>query len=295
MKWFLSVLLICVGCNTTVEPGTVGVATDWGQTQSWTYPEGFHWVGFGTDVINMSTQLQAYSMGGDEEDREIQARTRDNLNVVVEVTVQFSLHPHTAFTVFQKLGTGYIGTVVRPASRSAVRDAVAQFRAMDAVANRERLGNRMKSLIRASVAETLRNNDVPTHAIQIENVLLRNVALPQSLSESIARVQQERNLTAERQMAIETARQEALRARIEAEGEATVAIVQAERDADTRRIRAAADAQANLTLSRSITPQILEMRRIDAQRAILSSNNTRTIIMGGGNSPTLLNLGAVAR
>lgn len=278
-KLLLILAVLSFGCSTTVEPGTVGVAVDWGTTQDWTYPEGFHWVGFGVDVYEMNTQLQSYTMGdGEGEDRAIQCRTSDNLNVGVDVSVQFSLHEHTAPIVYRKLGTDYTGTVVYPSLRSAVRDAVAEFPAMEAVARRDRLGERMKELMRQLLTETLSSNGVPTYAIRIDNVLLRNVELPQELAESIARVQQQRNAAAERAQAIETARQEAERARIEAEGSARVAQIRAEQAASVRLIEARAESDSNLMVSRSITPQVLELKRIEAQRALLSNDNTRLVI-----------------
>lgn len=295
MVLVLSFMIFNQGCAcTTVEPGHVGVPVEWGEVQDYTYPEGFHMHSWFMDIEQMTFQTQQYTMAGrtdDESDNtgSITVLSKDQLSITVDVTVQYHLNPKHSGSVYRLLGMNYADTILHPAVRTAIRDAASEFDAVDAVSNRNQMGERMNSLLVERLEANLRSREISPNAIVVDDVLLRNISLPASIQESIARVQQQRQQGEERRQAIETARQEAERARIEAEGRAAVARINASRDAEVRLIAARSEAEANRTVAASLTPPVLRLREIEAQRAILSSDGTRTIVTGGNG--VLLNLG----
>ncbi len=279
---FTAVLMLG-GCGwSTVQPGNIGVAVSWGNTQPWTYPEGFHWTDpVGMTIVHMSTRTQVYEMGvsgtataasggpetaarGDA----ISVLTQDQLAVSLSATVQFHLDPRTAPQVFRLFGVDYADTIVHPIVRTAIRDAASSFTAMNLVDERPRLQALMEAGVLARLEEALIGRAIPTSAIVVENILLQNIDLPESLDASIAAVQQQRQATQQREQALLTAAAEAARLRTEAEG-----------DAAAVRIRAIAQADANRSLAASITPAVLELRRIEATTAILASPQTRTVMV----------------
>lgn len=284
------VVLMTVGCAETINPGEVGVVTDWGQVQTWVYPEGFHWISpVGIQIYPMSTRTSAYEMGasgtpGAEEGPEtatergepISVLTQDQLSVTLSATVQFHLNASTAPLVYRMYGLAYADTIVHPLVRTAIRDAASSFSAIALVDDRQRLQVLMESNVQTRLEEALAGRGIPVDAVVIENILLQNIDLPTSLDASIAAVQQQRQQTVQREQALRTAEAEAARLRTEAEGEAAA-----------QRIRAQGQADSNRMLAASITPAVLELRRIEGMNALLGSNQTRTIMIPTGTPLTM--------
>lgn len=279
------------GCSIQIDPGFVGVAVDWGQTQAWTYPEGYHFVGLGMNIVEMSTRTQAYEMGasgtqtptGETEttlDRgeSISVLTQDQLGVTISATVQFHLDPSAAPEIYRLYGANYQDALVHPLVRTAIRDAASGFTAVDLVDHRENLQSQMEDNVHRQLDSALSNRGVQANAVIIENILLQNIDLPASLDESIAAVQRQRQQTVQSQQALLTAQAEASRLRMEAEGEAAATTIRAE-----------AQASANRAISESLTPAVLEQHRIETTRAMLTNNSTRVIMLPSSGVSVMVN------
>jgi regulator of protease activity HflC (stomatin/prohibitin superfamily) len=282
LLFLTSTLSIGCSCSETVNPGEVGVAVYWGETQSWVYPEGFHWRSPWMDVAHMSTRTQAYEMGHSgspsapegaaesalEHGEVISVLTQDQLSVDLSCTVQFHLNATTAPMIYRMYGMAYADTLVHPLVRTAIRDAASSFSAIQLVDERPRLQTLMESNVQLRLEDALAGRGIPINAVVIENILLQDIDLPDTLDESIAAVQRQRQATVQSEQALLTAAAEAARLRTEAEGEAAA-----------MRIRADGQADANRSLAASITPAVLELRRIEATTAILHDGGTRTIMV----------------
>ena len=292
----LCVLVAATGCTETVNPGEVGVAVYWGETQTWVYPEGFHFTSPWMNVVHMSTRTAAYEMGlsgspgaqgGSESTIErgepISVLTQDQLSVTLSATVQFHLNATTAPMIYRMYGEAYADTIVHPLVRTAIRDAASSFSAIDLVDQRPRLQTMMEANVQRRLEDALSGRSIPINAVVIENILLQNIDLPDSLDASIAAVQQQRQQTVQRQQALLTAQAEADRLRTEAEGEAAAT-----------RIRANAQADANRALTLSLTPAVLEQHRIEATLAILHDGGTRTIMVPSSGLTLMLPSDAVS-
>lgn len=266
--------VLSVGCScATIEPGTVGIGVDMDGVQEHLYEPGFVVVGPTVDIVPMSLQTQTYEMAGDDE---IHALTNDQLSVDLEVTINFSLNQENAIAVYTAYSAGYAERIVHPIVRTAVRDAASTFSANDLVDRREALQTAMEDRVRADLTATLVQRQLPETAIHIENVMLRNIDLPESLDQSIAAVQQQRMQTQQRTQALETATAEAARARAEAEGAAAA-----------RMIAAQAEADANRLLAASLTPAVLEARRIEAMQELASSPTSRVVLYPAASTPQI--------
>lgn len=292
MRFPVAALMVAIslgGCSCeTVDPGNVGVVVQLGEVKDVNpYREGLHIVGITTDLHEMSIRLQTLEVD------DVPCRSHDNVAIKADVTVQYSLQGRAAPKVFRQLGDDYPNTVLLPAIRSSVRDAVATVDAMVAAQSRESLETAIETSVRTSLKQTLRRQRLPETAIGLEGVQLRNMDLPQSLTDSIESIQRQRNAAMERQMAIETAQQEADRRRIEMEGQNRVALLEAQRQADVRRIAGESEALYNRTVSQSLTPNLVELRRIEASRAIVSNPNAHLVVLGSGGgsggAPIVLN------
>jgi regulator of protease activity HflC (stomatin/prohibitin superfamily) len=270
-------MLLCTAACETIEPGFTGVEIDWSRVTGKTYGEGFHTVGPAVDLHPMSIRMQNL------EETDVSCRSKDNVGVLVDVTVSYTLDRASAAKVYKQLGDEYANSVVMPATRSTVRDAVAGVEALQVAQARGTLEEAIATALRSSVARTLRSQRLPATAIRIDSVQLRNADLPRSLTSSIESIQRQENQGRERGAALRTAQQEAARQRAEAEGRNAVAILNAEGQARVRAIDGESQAAFNRQLSASLTPGLIELRRIEAQRAITANPNAHLVVLGGGD------------
>jgi regulator of protease activity HflC (stomatin/prohibitin superfamily) len=245
-----------------------------------------------SSITSMSTRTQTYTMAGAGAEAAVNGSVnvlaRDQLPVSLDVSVMFHLNGHDAITVYRNFGANYDDQIVHPLVRTAVRDAASEFSAVDLIDHRAELQTRMTSLVRTALASTLHGRGAPETAVVIDNVLLRNIDLPASIDEAIANVQRQRQATAERTQANLTAQQEAARVLTVANGENAARVATVEAEARMTRIRSEAQAHANQVLSASLTPAFLQYERIQATRAVLASNGTRTVFIPGNTGPSLL-------
>lgn len=278
---FLVMMLPGCGCE-TVQPGTVGVAVDWGELQPWTYSEGFHVTGPFMTIHPMSTRTETYTMAGAGQEAEVTGSvsvvTRDQLTISLDVSVQYHLNGAYASDVYRFFGENYADSIVHSLVRTSVRDAASEFEAIALIDDRALLQSRMEILVRSTLASTLRGRDVSEFAIVIDNILLRNIDLPQSLEESIANVQRQHQETQQRIEALATARAESDRLAVEATGQATARLTRAHAEADSNRI-----------IAESLTPQVLRARQIELMASVLANEHTRTLMLPTGATP-LFNL-----
>lgn len=291
------VALVTLGFSsaTAISAGHVGIPVLFGSVQNYTFNEGFHFVNPFISVTQMSVRTQTYEMGGAQDtnapgehapgnrtDDAVSVITRDQLSVTMEVSVQFHLNASHSEIVYRLFGEDYANNVVHPIVRAAVRDAASEFTTIELVDQRPRLQSRMEDLVEGRLRNTLHGRQVPNTAIIIDNILLRNMDLPDTLDEAIANVQRQHQETAARRQALETARAEAERVRVEAEGQAQATLTNAR-----------AQAEANRVLSQSITQDLLKLRAIDATREITTNPNSRLVILGSGNqqTPLIMNMG----
>jgi regulator of protease activity HflC (stomatin/prohibitin superfamily) len=208
----------------------------------------------------------------------------------VNVSVLFHLNGASAPGIFRFM-PDYPDSVVAPSIRVAARDAFREFSAVEVVTTKRMVvGELMSKLLVERVSHALKQRRLHENAIVVDDVQLRDIGLPPELQASITKVQQELQAGNERRQAIKTAEQEAERSRIEAEGAAQVSRIKAENAAKVRLIAAEAEAQSNERIAKSLTPAVIRLREIEAQRAILESNGTRTVILGGqgGQTPAMM-------
>lgn len=294
---FMSISTTACSCQ-TIEPGSVGVEVNWGKLENHVYNPGFHLYSLASDMYVFSTRMQAYTFENGRDQRvstnqtagqedadnnqnshqgnAINILSMDQLPVTIDISVQFHLTAASVAKIYKEFGLSYYESLIEIPVRSAARNAAALFNARDLVTHREQLQTKMEEEIAAQIATTLRAKNVPMSALIIDNVSLRNIDLPDSLEASILRVQEQQMQALERQNSIETARQEAERQRIEAEGRA--AAIQ---------INATATARANETIAQSLSSNILRLRELEAQYASRVNPNAHLVMVPYGQTTVL--------
>jgi regulator of protease activity HflC (stomatin/prohibitin superfamily) len=266
----LGVALILLGilsqCIVQIDAGKVGVQSLFGNVQKNTLTSGLNFVNPLVDVKEMDLKTQNYTMSGvhDEGEKQgddaIRVLSADGLEVTIDLTVLFRILPEKAPSIYRQIGLDYVNTIVRPLSRTRIRDISANY---DAVALYSTKREEFQARIFANI-----DKDFKGRGLILEQLLVRNIALPESVKKTI-----ESKINAEQDaqkmtFVLQKEKQEAERKRVEAQG-----------IADYQRI-----------ITSTLTDKQLQYEQIKATKDLAASPNSKIVIMGGGKSnPILLN------
>ncbi len=215
-------LLIVLDGFVSVGAGEVGVVFDKGRgVLQEVVPEGLHLkIPFWQVVDIYSIKTQEYTMskasseGAISGDDSIHARSKDGQSVVIDATVLFHLEGENAPYVRRNIGSerDYFRIVVRPKSRSILREIVAKYNALDLVSEiRTDVVKEMTSAMKTSY---------DSHKINLDEVVLRDVSFSPEFSSAI----EEKQIAFQKIKTAEFKKQEAEQIKqkkiIEAEGDA---------------------------------------------------------------------------
>jgi regulator of protease activity HflC (stomatin/prohibitin superfamily) len=247
-----------------IDAGKVGVKSLYGSVQPDVLESGLHLINPLLDVTDFDIQTQNYTMSADhnegaqEGDDAIRVLSNDGLEVVIDLTVLYKISPTDAPKIFKQIGVNYTDKIVRPVTRTRIRDNAVYY---DAVALYSTKRNEFQQRIFKSIEE-----DFKSRGLILEQLLIRNINLPASVKTTI-----ESKINAEQdaqkmQFVLQKEKQEAERKRVEAQG-----------IADYQRI-----------ISSGLTDKQLQYEQIKAQKEIATSPNTKIIFMGKGSAPIIL-------
>ncbi len=210
-------ILFLIGSGVRIiEAGHVGVKVLFGNVQEEPLNPGFHIINPLINVIPMSTRTEAYTMssitreGRRTGDDAVIALTSDGVSIKLDITSWYRLQADMAPDVYKNLGLNYSEKIVRPALRTAIRNATVEYKAEDVYSSkRQAVVKKMEELIVA---------DLKGRGIILEKVLLRNVILPnritQAIDEKISASQEAQKM----EFVLQKEKQEAERKEVEAQG-----------------------------------------------------------------------------
>jgi regulator of protease activity HflC (stomatin/prohibitin superfamily) len=247
-----------------VDAGEVGVQSVFGKVQTSTLNSGLNFVNPLAKVVVFDAKTQNYTMSSihDEGDKAgddaIRVLTADGLEVIVDLTVLFRIIPSEAPRVLREIGEDYKDKVVRPITRTMIRDNAVYY---DAVALYSLKRNEFQQRIYQDIEKNFKKR-----GLVLEQLLIRNINLPTSVKQTI-----ESKINAEQdaqkmQFVLQKEKQEAERKRVEAQG-----------IADYQKI-----------LSTGLSDKQLQYESIIAQKELAKSPNAKVIIMGGKSTPIIL-------
>ena len=252
--FLLALVILAFGSFVTIEPGEVGVQVFFGDVQNDVLESGFHAINPLVNVVRMDSRTQAYTMsaktneGQVKGDDAIQVLSQDGLTLTLEVTVQYHLSAPSAPKVYNSIGLDYVEKIVRPEIRSALRDAAVNFLATDLYSSKR---DDYTRLVKEKLLSAFKDR-----GIVLENVLLRDILLPEkvrtAIDEKIAAEQESQKM----QYVLQRERQEADRKRVEAGG--------------------ISDAQK--IIAGSLTNQYLQYNYITTLKELVNSKNSTFVI-----------------
>lgn len=265
----IAVVVIIVGVLLSavkiIEPGKVGVQTLFGKVQDGVLESGLHIINPFVDVTTFSIQTENYTMsartgeGQVQGDDAIRVLSSDGLEVTIDLSVLYKVNPVKAPFIYQNIGVNYEDKIVRPVTRTAIRDNAVNYVAVD-------LYSTKRQEFQYKINKTITDN-FAKNGLLIQQVLVRNISLPATVRASIeSKIQAEQDAQ-KMQFVLQKERQEADRKRVEAQG-----------IADYQKI-----------LSTGLSDKQLVYESIKAQKEIALSPNAKVIIIGGkGGNPILL-------
>lgn len=264
----VAIVLFVLGISSStikqIDAGEVGVQSVFGKVSDRTLSSGLNLVNPLASVTVFDAKTQNYTMSAvhDEGDKEgddaIRVLTADGLEVVVDLTVLYRILPSKAPTILKEIGPDYKDKVVRPITRTMIRDNAVYY---DAVALYSLKRNEFQTRIYKDIESNFKKR-----GLVLEQLLIRNINLPNSVKQTI-----ESKINAEQdaqkmQFVLLKEKQEAERKRVEAQG-----------IADYQKI-----------LSTGLSDKQLQYESIIAQKEIAKSPNTKVIIMGSKSAPIIL-------
>jgi len=255
---------IMTACVIQIEAGQVGVQKLFGKVQKDVLTSGLHFINPLVDVVKLDVKTQNYTMSGMQDeghktgDDAIRVLSADGLEVTIDLSVLYRVTPNDAPKLLSETGENYEDKIVRPITRTRIRDNAVYYEAVALFSSK-------RDEFQQRIFKTI-ETDFNKRGLLLENLLVRNITLPQSVKVTI-----EQKINAEQdaqkmQFVLQKEKQEAERKRIEAQG-----------IADYQRI-----------ISESLTDKQLQYESIKAQLEIAKSANAKVIIMGKGSTPVIL-------
>lgn len=262
--FFMVVIGIFSSMFKQIDAGKVGVKSLYGSVQPDILQSGLHLINPLLDITDFDIQTQNYTMsaiheeGAKEGDDAIRVLSNDGLEVVIDLTVLYRISPEAAPQIFKKIGVDYTDKIVRPVTRTRIRDNAVYY---DAVALYSTKRNEFQQRIFQSIEA-----DFKSRGLILEQLLIRNINLPSSVKATI-----ESKINAEQEaqkmtFVLQKEKQEAERKRVEAQG-----------IADYQRI-----------ISTGLSDKQLQYEQIKAQKELAASPNSKIIFMNGKSAPVIL-------
>jgi regulator of protease activity HflC (stomatin/prohibitin superfamily) len=255
---------ILTSCVKQINAGEAGVKVLFGNVKNEVLPSGLHFVNPLLNIKKLDIKTQNYTMSGihDEGDKTgddaIRVLTSDGLEVTIDLTVLYRVIASDAPKLLRETGEDFKEKIVRPITRTKIRDNAVYYQAVDLFGSR-------RDEFQQRIFKTI-EDDFKKRGLLLEQLLVRNISLPNSVKASI-----ESKINAEQdakkmEFVLLKEKQEAERKRVEAQG-----------IADYQRI-----------INTGLTDKQLQYEQIKAMKELAASSNSKIVVMGKGGAPIIL-------
>jgi len=236
-------VILAASATSCVRTGHVGVVSVFGRVTGQALGEGIH-------IVNPLANVTELSIKTQEIKEKAAVPSKEGLIMGLEASILYHLDPAQAATVYQQVGPTFAEVLLIPTFRSALRAITAGNTAASLYSDgREGIAQQILEDVRRQVAP---------RGIIVENVLLRDLQLPESLKHAIEAKQQAQQEAQRMEFVLQREKQEAERKRVEAAG-----------------IKDFQD-----IVSQGISEKLLEWKGIEATMELVKSPNSKVIIVG---------------
>ena len=241
----------------TIEPGEKAVLFEkfsGGLDKETIYGQGFH-------IIAPWNTLHIYDVKIHETFEKMEVLSKNGLSIKIDLSFRYMPIQAKIGYLHDEIGRNYLERIIKPEIRSVTREVIGNYLPEELYSTkREAIEDEIEALTRAKVE---------TKYLTLDAILIRDVTLPLTLRNGIEKklVQEQESL--EYEFKIDKARKEAERKEIEANG----------------------IAKFQQIVNRTITPQLLKWKGVEATQEIAKSNNSKVIVIGNGDGDLPIILG----
>lgn len=216
--------------------------------------EGFH-------IVAPWNKVYIYEVRQQEVFEKMKVLSSNGLDIQLDASAWFQPKFDQLGKLHQEKSEEYKNRILLPAIRSAARSVVGRY-------TPEQLYSTKRDAIQREIFEETKRI-VDDQYIQLNEILVRDVTLPETIKEAIERKLRQEQESLEYEFRLISAQKEAERQIIEAEGKA----------------------EANRILSASLTDKILTDKGIEATLKLSESPNAKVVVVGSGDGGLPIILG----
>jgi len=245
-------LFLCIGLLFSsifiVSAGERGVLLTFGKPSMDAVGEGLHFkIPLVQTVKKLEVRTQKIEAASDSASKDLQ-------DVQTTIALNYHLMPGSVPSLYQEVGTGYIDRIINPAIQESVKSITARFNAEQLITQR--------ADVRSGIQELL-SEKLEKYHIVVDGVSIVNFQFSEEFDKAIEAKVTAEQLKLKAEMDLE---------RIRVEKEQTIA-------------RAEAEAEALRLQKQEITPDLIELRRIEVQRLAIETWDGQLPKVTGGAMP----------
>lgn len=241
----------------TIESGEKGILFKkfgGGLDKEIVYGQGFH-------IIAPWNEMFIYDVRIHETFEKMEVLSKNGLSIQIDLSFRYMpVHEKIGY-LHDEIGRDYLERIVKPEIRSVTREVIGNY-----------LPEELYSTKREAIEDeiySLTKDNVEAKYLTLDAILIRDVTLPQTLRTAIEQKLKQEQEALEYDFKIQKARKEAERKKIEADG----------------------IAEFQKIVNRTITPQLLRWKGVEATQEISKSPNSKVIVIGNGDGDLPIILG----
>lgn len=225
-------LVVVLGANALaiVDAGHTGVVTTFGKVNEGVLQEGIHFkIPFIQQVVKIDNRIQKLEVT-------TEAFSKDLQSVNTVLAINYRVDTSKSYSIYKNIGANYEDVLVTPAVNEVLKAITATYTAEESVTNRQLISDGLVTGLNEKL------NDIGLYVTDVNIIDF-------DFSDAFITAIEEKQV-AQQQL-------------LKAETEKKTAITNAEADAEAQKIRAQGEAEANSTISKSLTDQVIENKKIE--------------------------------
>jgi len=240
----------------TIEPGEKGVLFKkfgGGLDKETVYPQGFH-------IIAPWNTMHVYDVKFKDTFEKMEVLSKNGLSIKIDLSFRYQPVSDQIGYLHDEVGKDYLEKIIKPEIRSVTREVIGNYLP-------EELYSTKREAIEDEIYDSTKKK-IESKYLMLDAILIRDVTLPQTLRAAIEQKLKQEQEALEYEFKIDKAKKEAERKEIEAKG----------------------ISEFQKIVTRTITPQLLKWKGIEATQEISKSPNSKVVIIGNsdGELPIIL-------
>ncbi len=253
-------LLIVLNPFVKIDAGERGVLLNFGAVQKDVLGEGLHFrIPIMQRIVKMDVKIQ-------KSETRSEAASKDLQDIQSVIALNYHIIPDKANWVYQNIGVAFKERIIDPSVQEAVKAVTAKYTAVQLIGEREAVSAAIKDSLSQKLAD---------YNLYVDGFSVIDFSFSKKFTDAIESKQEAEQFALRAQRDLE-------RIRIEAEQK----VAQAKAEAEALRLQKA-----------QITPELIELRKIEALReAIAKWNGTvPNVLLSGGSATPLLSLDSLMK